>query len=359
MCTDLRLLNPRRFDISARNMDLGTVMQTHVSFVPAGTEYESLAPPLRSALGWRTRLDYVGLLSAPRGSLALLPAKYRGINIDAMNVKGLSAAALWNDDTVFPAIDEAPADARFLAEFNLVDWIVGSCATVDEVVAALADGARPSIWGVQIDSFGLAFRLMPCRFVVHDAQGKDLVIEMIDGTLVLTQPVCGVLANEPRMSWHLQNLANYVSLSFDDVKSQDFGGVKVQALGHNTGMLGLPGDFTSPSRFVRAVVLNRTSADADDLDTPTKAVAHAGHLIDSAAPPFHINSSGDFTQWQVIRDHNSLKYYIRTYFGVGTQRVDVGAVDFASLAGATYMSLGDDVDEPPALTPVTKERTAS
>lgn len=70
------------------------------------------------------------------------------------------------------------------------------------------------------------------------------------GLAITTNPV-GVLTNEPPFTWHLSNIANHVNL-----KATDTGASPLTApqTGHGSGMLGLPGDSTPPSRFIRALL---------------------------------------------------------------------------------------------------------
>lgn len=112
MCTDLRLLNPGNFRISARNLDFDKPMDSWVGFVPKGTKFRSIEPAQNQAqaVSWTTRYDYVGLVSIPAHLADLptpflfdrLPPDLKAVSCDGINEKGLSAAALWNDDADFP-----------------------------------------------------------------------------------------------------------------------------------------------------------------------------------------------------------------------------------------------------------------
>ena len=90
---------------------------------------------------WTTRYDYVGLVSIPARLADLptpflfdrLPPDLKAVSCDGINEKGLSAAALWNDDADFPDAAGQPADTRLLADFNVVEWLLGNFATVEEI----------------------------------------------------------------------------------------------------------------------------------------------------------------------------------------------------------------------------------
>ncbi|MBV8676611.1 MAG: linear amide C-N hydrolase [Planctomycetaceae bacterium] len=355
MCTDLRLLNPRNFRLSVRNLDFDEPMDHWVGFVPDGTTFRSIEPAQNQAqaVSWTTRYDYVSLVSIPAHLAGLptpflfdrLPPDLKAVGCDGINEKGLSAAALWDDDADFPDAAGQPADTRLLADFNVVEWLLGNFATVEEVRGALTGSPPIVIWG-QVDFFGHSWRPLPFHYAVHDAAGNDFVIEITEKRLTFPEPVASVLANEPRLPWHRQNLSNYANLSFVDPPAERLSGLAIEPLGCGSGLLGLPGDFTPPSRFVRAVFLNLSSANCAGVDTPEKAVAHAFRFAGNVAPPYGLNHTvgcEDYTQWQVVRDHERLKFYVRTYFSIGTQLVDFAQIDFGKLEKPRYVRLADDL----------------
>ncbi|MGH6866790.1 MAG: linear amide C-N hydrolase [Methyloceanibacter sp.] len=77
------------------------------------------------------------------------------------------------------------------------------------------------------------------------------MVEPVDGTLKVHDAPLGVMTNAPAYDWQMTNLANNVYFSVNDIESAKVGDIKVEALGAGSGLLGLPGDFTPPSRFVR------------------------------------------------------------------------------------------------------------
>ncbi|MBV8129160.1 MAG: hypothetical protein JO114_16050 [Planctomycetaceae bacterium] len=75
-------------------------------------------------------------------------------------------------------------------------------------------------------------------------------------------------------------------------------------------------------------------------------MAHALHLADNVAPLYSLNHTPDgedYTQWQGVRDHKRLKYYVRTCFSIGTQLVDFARIDFGDLEKPRYVRLADDL----------------
>lgn len=90
-----------------------------------------------------------------------------------------------------------------------------------------------------------------------------------------------------------------------------------------TGLLGLPGDVTPPSRFVRATMLAAVNTAAKD----SRAAANqAFHALDLVSVPREVAASGDYTQWYAVRDHDNLVYYLRAYDSWVTDAHDLRAL---------------------------------
>jgi choloylglycine hydrolase len=89
---------------------------------------------------------------------------------------------------------------------------------------------------------------------VQDKSGKSIAIEPRGGVLKVTDAPLGVMTNAPTYDWHMTNLDNYINLNTKDIGSEKLGAVTLSATGSGSGMLGLPGDFTPPSRFIRAAI---------------------------------------------------------------------------------------------------------
>jgi choloylglycine hydrolase len=114
------------------------------------------------------------------------------------------------------------------------------------------------------------------HFFIQDRSGKSIVVEPIDGTLKVHDAPLGVMTNAPTYDWHMTNLVVYINLSVKDVDTAKVGDVTLSAFGSGAGLLGLPGDFTPPSRFVRAVAFSQSAAPKATADD---AVLSAFHIL--------------------------------------------------------------------------------
>ena len=106
--------------------------------------------------------------------------------------------------------------------------------------------------------------------------GKSIVIEYIDGKLNVHDDPLGVITNSPAFDWHMTNLRNYVNFSMINVPPIKLGTVVLKPFGQGSGMLGMPGDFTPPSRFVRAVAFSQSVLPSK---TGHDAIIEAFHIL--------------------------------------------------------------------------------
>ena len=324
MCTDLRLTRLEGFHVSARTLDFAFETASVIEVVPRGQQWAATAGPGAEPLTWTNQL----------GFLAVNFFGFDDYFADGLNEAGLSVATLWLAETGLP--DEPPEGAGPAIDFiNLAGWLLGTCSTVAEVKAALTS---VRIWDAPVGVLWPADRPMPEalkplthwsateHLSIHDAQGNDLVVEFVDGQTRIYDNHVGVLTNSPVYPWHVTNLRNYIGLTNVEDKPYNLLGMSVVATGNGTGLLGMPGDVTPPSRFVRATVLTQTVRQAQD---PRDAVNQAFHSLDLVSVPRYLAAAGDYTQWYVVRDHDRKRLYVRTYDGWQTDEHDLGELGVA------------------------------
>ena len=145
-----------------------------------------------------------------------------------------------------------------MAPYEYGNWLLGNFASVDEVKANFD---KVVLAPVVLDAIK---QVPPVHFVVQDRSGKAVVIEPLNKSLKIYDNPLGVLTNSPTFDWHMTNLRNYVNLSATNVPPLNLGGVTLAQFGQGSGLRGLPGDFTPPSRFVRAVAFSQSAIQSDD-----------------------------------------------------------------------------------------------
>ncbi|HZL65463.1 MAG TPA: linear amide C-N hydrolase [Thermoleophilia bacterium] len=323
MCTDLRLVRLSDLHISGRTMDFAQELGSQVQVVPAGKEWAGTETGSAvEALTWTNAHGYV----------AMDAFGFDWAASDGLNDAGLSIGTLWLPETDLPTTPPASGAAPAIDLIHFGSWILGTCATVQDVRDAFA-GVQ--VWNAPVKLLWPAGRPMPdmvkplldfafpMHLAVHDAHGGDLVVEFLGGAPVFHDNPAGVLTNSPTFDWHTTNLRNYVNLTSIEAKPMDLMGLEVDPTGNGSGLLGLPGDVTPPSRFVRAAVLTAVSDSAADARAAVNQVFHA---LDLVHVPRKLAASGDYTQWYVARDHDNLVYYVRSYDSWVTDAHDLRAL---------------------------------
>jgi choloylglycine hydrolase len=309
-CTSFHIKTQDDHVFYARTLEGEIDFGSSLIVIPKGTSYIGTLPDGKSnGFSWTSRYGVVGVSAFQSPFL-----------MDGLNEKGLAAGNL-----LFPGFAEyQPYDVKdsenTLAQWQLLTWILTNFATVDEVKAAIKT-VRVS------NSLGFDVGFLPLHVVVHDKKGNCVVIEYTKGAMQMYDNPLGVMTNSPAFDWHLINLRNYINISATNVKPVELEGIKETGLGQGTGMLGLPGDYTPPSRFVRMVALTSSALLVTGFDDGLNL---AMTIIDNADIPLGAvrDVSGpsvamDRTFWTVVSDLDQGRYYIRTYDNKDWRMIDV------------------------------------
>ena len=246
------------------------------------------------------------------------------IIVDGLNEKGLSGGIFY-----FPNVagfqDAQPADyGKTIAPWQLMTWMLTSFATVDEVKAALPGIV---VANVEFPAWGI---IPPMHYYLADTSGARIAIEYIGGELIVTDAPLGIFTNAPAYSWHITNLQNYVGLSPKPDAPITIDEVKVSPPSTGTNTLGMPGDYSSPSRFIRAAFFVATTPEQA---TAEDAIWTGFHILDGfdipegAVPePAGSNPPFEITEWTVMADMTNLKYYAWTQGNRDIRMIDLGKV---------------------------------
>ena len=313
-CTGISLKAGDGAAIRGRTLEFGFPMQSNVIVVPAGKEMSGTLPDGNKGLIYKSRYAFVG------ANALNLPVILDGINDQGLSV-GLfyfPGYAKYTDVT-----DENKSRAIAPHEFGA--WALANFATVDEVREAVKNIV---VVPTPADGLGSAQGIVPpAHFFLQDKSGKSLVVEPVDGTLKVHDTPLGVIANAPTYDWHRTNLSNYINLSVKDIDTAKVGSLTIPAFGAGTGLLGIPGDFTPPSRFVRAVVY---SASAVPNKSAGEAVLAAFHILNQFDIPKGsvMNSAvgaptAEITEWTSVADLQNLRWYFRTHEDQSIRVVDL------------------------------------
>ena len=163
---------------------------------------------------------------------------------DATNEKGLSIAGLnFPENAFYSETDDTKIN---IAPFELIPYILSQCKTVEETKALLKKINLAEI------HFSKEFRLSPLHWIIADKTQSITLESVKEGMKVYDNPV-GVLTNNPGFDMQMFNLNNYMSLSKEPPKNNLSEKLDLKTYSRGMGAMGLPGDLSSQSRFVRAV----------------------------------------------------------------------------------------------------------
>ena len=312
-CTGIRLIAQDGTVIRARTLEFGLDLESEVLMIPRNFSRTGTTPQGATGMKWKSKYASLGANGVG------LPFIFDGVN-----EKGMTVGLFYFPTSAgYEKFDPAKAD-RTLAPWELGSWILENFATVQELRqnisnVVVADVVFPA-WGFT----------PPAHFVVQDETGTSIVIEYVDGKLHVHDNPLGVITNSPTFDWHMTNLRNYVNFSMVNRPPVKVGSVTLVGFGQGTGMLGLPGDFTPPSRFVRAVAYSTSvfpSATGDD------AILQAFHILNNFDIPKGAardaekdakgNVTADYTLWTSAINSQARRFYFRTYENSQIRSVDL------------------------------------
>ena len=153
------------------------------------------------------------------------------------------------------------------------------------------------------------------HFSVIDKTGDGIIFEFTKEGRQIYNNTFGVLTNSPPYNYQLMNIRNYIELSKYNREPLVLGPDSFPATGQGSGLLGLPGDLTPPSRFVRVAVLKEFATPPAN---STVAVNLAFHILNSVDIPLGVvtnrtNGHSEYTLWAVAKDLTNNAFYYRTY----------------------------------------------
>lgn len=248
---------------------------------------------------------------------------------EAANEQGLCIAGL-----NFPGYAHYPENAEegkcAVSPFELPLWLLGQCASVEE-----ARGLLGKTCLVRID-FRADMPLTPLHWHIAD-QRESVVLECTrEGMRIYDNPV-GVMTNSPQFDFHLTNLRQYLSLTREYPDSRFHAGLPLEPFGVGMGAVGLPGDFSPVSRFVKAAFLNLNSVDGGGEEG---RVSRFFHLLDAVAMPDGIVQTRDGrferTSYSCLYSGEEHAFYYKTYESSRLKAVSLKRTDLTGSALIEY-----------------------
>lgn len=255
-------------------------------------------------------------------------AKGYPLYYDATNEKGLSMAGLnFPENAVWrPYV----AGKENVTPFELIPWVLGQCATTAEAVGRL------SRVNALDEAFSENLPLSPLHWLLADAE-KSVVVEITENGLMLYDNPVGVLTNNPPFRFQMQRLADFMNLSCHPAKNTFSETLPLPAYSRGMGAIGLPGDWSSASRFVRAAFTKLNSVCGSG---EAESVSQFFHILNSVEQPCGSirleNGKCEITIYSSCCNTRTGVFYYKTYGNSRICAVDMHREDLDGDALVSY-----------------------
>ena len=244
-----------------RNLDLEYSYNETVTITPRNFIFE-----FRKVGKMKSHFAMIGMAYIAEG----YPLYY-----DATNENGLSIAALnFPQNAHYKLFCEGKDN---ITPFELIPWVLGQCATVSEAEKLLEQ------INILNENFSDELPLSPLHWIISD-KGRSITLESVKAGIKVYDNPAGVLTNNPTFDYQLFNLNNYMSLT-NDAPQNTFAldnNLQLKTYSRGMGAMGLAGDYSSVSRFVRATFVKMNSVSGD---TENESVSQFFHILQSVAMP--------------------------------------------------------------------------
>lgn len=288
MCTAITYLTKNHY--FGRNLDLEYSYQEAVTITPRSFELPFRCVPVQSS-----HYAMIGMATVSDN----YPLYY-----DATNEKGLSMAALnFPGNAVYQPYK---AGANNITPFELIPWVLSQCTTVTEVKQCLLHTNPVDI------PFNEQYPLSPLHWIVAD-RDSALTVEPVANGLKIYDNTIGVLTNNPPFDYHMHNLKNYLNLTSNEPENRFAPDIDLTPYSRGMGAIGLPGDLSSASRFVKAsfTKLNSRSGDSE-----SASISQFFHILGAVAQQegcVKVGNSYEKTVYSSCCNTTKGIYYYTTY----------------------------------------------
>ena len=325
-CTDFKVTAKDGTVLMARSMEFGPQLQSNLRSSPRGRIYTTKTLDNKPGITWKSTYGYL-----------YIDGFNIDVSFDGMNEAGLTFEYLYLPNETHYQTIPAGKEAQALPYSLLGDWVMSNFKTIDEVKKGLT-----SIYVTTQVIPELGDAVLEAHASIHDASGKGIVVEFYHNKINVYDSM-GVMTNSPKYDWHVTNLRNYVNLSATNPATIAQGSMSYAATGQGSGAVGLPGDASPPSRFVKIAFM---LANAYPTETAKDAINLATHIINNVdLPAGYVRSVDggksvtDTTQWVVFKDMTHKMFYYRTYNDMTIRAIAMDQIDFSEHAPHLKMPL--------------------
>ncbi len=298
-----------------RNLDYETTFGEQIVLTPRrfGLCYKCLCDGLLSTN------DHYAMLG-----MAVVADDYP-LYFDAVNEKGLAMAGLHfvgnahYEETGSNAVAQEKAD---ITPYELIPWVLSQCERVEQA-CDLLDATR-----VVAVPFNDRYPLSPLHFMISDKNGRAIVAEPVrEGLKIYDNPV-GVLTNNPPFPFHIANLNNYMNLTPEEPVNCFSSELPLETYSRGMGAIGLPGDMSSASRFIRAAFVRANSVSGESEQESVSQFFHILGSVEQIRGCVRLEKKQyDITTYSCCCNQEKGIYYYRTYDDCTVRAIDMREMD--------------------------------
>lgn len=307
-----------------RNFDFNRIAEgSKVTYIPRGKEFYGCGTSIEGNLVKQSKVtSRYGAVGTGSLLIPSTPVLYEGIN-----EKGLMGGQLYYREFAhFPSETKEgtiPVEAAFA-----VTYLLTQCASVEEV----AEAVQKKITIIDMPVLGTVPTI---HWAFSDRTGETVILEPDETGWSIYRDSMGVMTNSPSYSWHRINLLNYFHIRNLDYNEMEVNGESLKQCFSGNGAQGLPGDCSSPSRFIRLSFLKKYAVKGKN---EVEGIVKLFHLFQNVAFPLGMveitedTGEGGYNEGIVPYDYTvytsamcseSLKFYWISYENQRVQCVDL------------------------------------
>jgi choloylglycine hydrolase len=347
-CTGITLKSKDGGIVVARTVEwaLNDAQHNKILVVPRNKKFVGQTPEGNNGKRWDGKYGFVTLTAygQPYGP-------------DGLNEEGLYVGVYYLPDFAEYGIYDSTKSEKSMSVGDLMQWMLSSFKTVDEVIANLN-----TVLVVNVENKDFGGAALPFHFKIVDPSGNSKIIEIVNkGEVKVYDPYIGVITNSPTYDWHIINQRNYLNLSPIPNNSINLATYSLKPLGGGSGLIGLPGDFTPPSRFVRAAAF---TASCRPLESSLDAVFESFRILDNFNIPLGAQVPKDHLPTDIVgatqvtssSDLKNKVYYYHTMWNRQIRKIDLTAIDFASVSEQIIDDDASKTNSVKDVTPISKTK---
>ena len=289
MCTAITYNTKNHY--FGRNLDLEYSYKETVTITPRNYEFK-----FRKVKELKNHYAIIGM--------AYIANNYP-LYYDAINEKGLGMAGL-----NFPGnadYKEEKENMNNIAPFEFIPYVLSQCSNIEEVKKLLQNTNIAQI------NFSDELPASPLHWIISDKELSITVESVRDGLKIYDNPV-GVLTNNPTFDIQMFNLNNYMNLSTEPPINNFSEKLNLETYSRGMGAIGLPGDLSSASRFVKATFTKMNSISGD---SESESISQFFHILESVYQQRGCVHMGDdkyeITIYSSCCNMDKGIYYYKTY----------------------------------------------